>query len=935
MAVVGGILFVIVGVICGMVLTSGSTGFWLWFFALGSEVVNLFLVSAFSEEIKINFKSITPTRMNIIGTLFWGIGLLLFFSDVKGFAGALFCVVCLFIAPYLIVASLDALFDNSVGAMFAIGIAKLASSILAYTGGLRESGNTSAGIHGKSVAYIAILLLLVLLFWIRTISRKIEASNKEKRKQRIRNEEQRKISCSTQLIFDAGKNDKNAVLNLLKQGADVNYEDSYGKTPLSNAVINGNADMVSLLLENGADIECKSKYKGGLTPLQRAFTKGNKEIIKLLIEKGANVNVYCKDKPLLHTAIENDDKSLVELLIENGANTEYKDKKLYSPLFFAADNGKTDMILLLLEKGADIECKGRYESTPLFVAVCNENLELVSLLLEKGADIECENEDGLTPLSVAATNGDLDMVSFLLEEGANIEHEEKNGMTPLDRAILGRSLEYAAMGKNKEMISFLIDKGADIKHEDKFGMTPLDLAIQIGNKETISLLIDKGADVNRILKENGIETTALFSAIDKKNAEIISLLLEKGADVNLTIMNGFSVLQKAITDKNKKLVSLFLDAGAEINRNSNEIETALQDAIITKNYEPEILSHLIERGADVNLESAYNGFTPLAFAIGQDNKDAALLLLKNGADPNKKSSKAGSPLMIAFQAVNKEMCSLLMENGANPADVLCAATMMPTTEVAQFFLDRGADVNCKGLGDKTPLMCAILFSNKEMVLFLISKGADVNSEVSEPSEKNAARTPLEAAIVTGNAEMVSLLITYGADVNYKTKNGNTPLLFAALHQKTELVPLLKEAGAVASVSGKDTQNLAATSHVGSDLQDDSSDFNAALVALSKIIAKNGVEILSAENSQKLKALVSDLIPLGNETARTLKQALPCGFTQIIQDANGGSDSKKETACKESVGKIVAKTGLMKAAAVAVVKLVALSVGWNLEDFALS
>ena len=118
--------------------------------------------------------------------------------------------------------------------------------------------------------------------------------------------------------------------------------------------------------------------------------------------------------------------------------------------------------------------------------------------------------------------------------------------------------------------------------------------------------------------------------------------------------------------------------------------------------------------------------------------------------------------------------------------------------------------------------------------------------------------------------------------------------------------------------------------MGSDVQDDSADFNAALVALSKIIARNGAEILSAENSQKLKAFVSDLIPLGNETAAKLKQTLPCGFAQIILSSDGQGDSQKEKAFKESVDKIVAETELGKETAVSIVKLVALSLDWNLE-----
>ena len=102
------------------------------------------------------------------------------------------------------------------------------------------------------------------------------------------------------------------------------------------------------------------------------------------------------------------------------------------------------------------------------------------------------------------------------------------------------------------------------------------------------------------------------------------------------------------------------------------------------------------------------------------------------------------------------------------------------------------------------------------------------------------------------------------------------------------------------------------------------------MSFSKIVAKHGVEILAKENGQRLKALVSDLMPPGNETAAKLKMAMPCGFSQIILDSDGKSDNKKEMAFKESVDKIVTETEIAKEAANSVVKLVALSLDWDLE-----
>ncbi|MCH5283516.1 MAG: ankyrin repeat domain-containing protein [Treponema sp.] len=954
----------IAGLFCGRALVLGETDFPFWFFALVGEIVCLCLIEYFIGCSRLDLDSKLLQIMTVVGTVVWGIALKLVFWD-KTLEFGLFLFICIFIAPYFIVASLDVLFYDSTVLMVFIGIAKVLSSILLYLGdliGFLYNARIYNKISWTLIAYFVIVSSLALLSFILiilkpavcAIGNRKEQLRKQKQIKKESKRKQTKEKYSYQLITAVEKSDIKTVISLLEKGADVNYKDFSGKIPLKIAIKNNDKNIISLLLERGANIEYKDRY--GCTPLLNAVENGNVDMASFLLDKGANINCCdSRSRTALDLAIEKEDVELISFLLERGADIGDSESSLKAALdfaikndnadilsflaeqavhkdvyiedkpflFFAMENDYKKLVELLIEKGANIECRGKYENTPLLIAAHDGNLALVSLLVEHGANIECENEDKFTPLSAAAAKGSLDTVSFLLEKGANVEHEDKNGSTPL---------EYAAIvGKNKEIVSLLIEHGANIEHKDKNGVTPLDRAINGENKEFISILLEKGANVNYISKIDDTETTPLLSAITGRNEEIVSLLLEKGADVNLATANGFTVLQQAICDRNKNIVSILLDAGADVNKNSDKIETSLIDAVDKENYDPEIVSLLIESGADVNLESAFHGHTPLISAVSQNNKDAVLLLLKNGADPNKKSSKLGSPLMIAFQAVNKEMCALLMENDANPSEVLCVAAMMQNTEVAQFFLERGADVNCRGIGDKTPLMHAISFSTKEMVLFLISNGADVNLEMSEPSEKNSPRTPLEAAIVSGKAEMLSLLITYGADVNYETKNGNTPLLFAALHKQIKLVPILKEAGAVSVVSAKSVQSSVKMSKATADSQNDATDFNAALVSLSKIIAKNSAEILSSENNQKLKALVSDLIPQENEIASKLKQAFSCDFTQIILDSDGKSDSKKEKAFKDAVDKIITKTKLKKNIAISIVRLVALSLGWHLEN----
>lgn len=979
----------IVGMLCGACLAAGGRGlnvgeksFELWFFALGGEILSLYLIGYSIADSSIDIYSKLPKIINIIGAIAWIIGLYLLFSNKVGivkfcrmirFFGIkltsfldkedideVVCFACLLIAPYLIVATLDVFFisldlDNSLVdflvAMVLTGIAKISGSFLLYSGDLEKLGNIHNEFYGKLIAYIIIVSLLVILSFIiilkpafcaiGNLKKQRQMQKEQWQKQKIIQEESKrkqiKEKYSYRLISAVEENDAKTVAALIEKGADVNYKDFSGKVPLRIAMENDNKNMISLLLEKGANIECEDN--NGCRPLQNAVENGNLEMVSFLLEKGAFIN--CKDSlgqtPLL-MALRYNNKNMISLLLEKGAAINIFDSNSKSALDFAIENEDADLVSLLLEKGAEIGDSDSSLKTALEFAVKNDNADLLSRLAEKAAreDVQCEdkpilffaieknykklvelliekgvhkksrfdNEDfkKITPLFFATLVENKDMVSLLIKNKVDVNEKVEDSenkdcfFSPLERA-LGR--------RNKEIASILLENGADINCCN-CAITPLRKAIHENDKDMATFLLEKGANINYIASYSWVDNngnmsftaTALSEAVKSNNEEMVAFLIERGADVNLEVNDNeeyyYTMLQEAVQVKNKKIISLLLDAGADINKNSQKnAGTALINSVDTQNYEPEIVSFLVERGADVNLESAFNSHTPLTLAVSKNNKDAVLLLLKHGADPNKKSSKLGTPLMVAFIAVNREMISLLMKNGADSSETFIVAAAMPKPDAAQFLLDNGADVNCEYSG-QTPLLSAICLSTKEMVLFLISNGADVN---------------------------------------HKCKNGNTPLLFAARHQRTKLVPLLKEAGAVSNAAEKSAQTTApvATSSANFNSSENSADFNAALVALSKIIAKNGAEIFSPENNQKLKAFVSDLIPQENEIAQELKQALSCDFAQIILDATDKSDKKKENAFKKSVANIAAEAGLEKEVAVLVVKLVALALDWNLEN----
>ncbi|KAF8817845.1 hypothetical protein IE077_003622 [Cardiosporidium cionae] len=83
-----------------------------------------------------------------------------------------------------------------------------------------------------------------------------------------------------ELIAAAGRSDILEVRKLLSEGYNINAVDNYGYTPLHNAALNGNIDIVQYLVDKGCDINAVDNY--GNTLLHRAAKK-NIDIAQYLI----------------------------------------------------------------------------------------------------------------------------------------------------------------------------------------------------------------------------------------------------------------------------------------------------------------------------------------------------------------------------------------------------------------------------------------------------------------------------------------------------------------------------------------------------------------------------------------------------------------------------------------------------------------------------
>ncbi|EGC30229.1 hypothetical protein DICPUDRAFT_158053 [Dictyostelium purpureum] len=117
-----------------------------------------------------------------------------------------------------------------------------------------------------------------------------------------------------------------------KKSSLANSVDSSGYYPLHYAVrSDSNNNIVKLLLDNGADVNCKTQ--GGATPLHRSSFCGSLKNTKLLLECNAKIDEQDSDgMTALHKAYKQNHKEIVNLLLSFGANETIKDKKQQTPI---------------------------------------------------------------------------------------------------------------------------------------------------------------------------------------------------------------------------------------------------------------------------------------------------------------------------------------------------------------------------------------------------------------------------------------------------------------------------------------------------------------------------------------------------------------------------------------------------------------------------
>ena len=433
---------------------------------------------------------------------------------------------------------------------------------------------------------------------------------------------------------------RDAALELIASGANVNERAPDDATALHWAAYNGDADLVKRLIERGADVRATSKYGASAMSLAAASA----------------------------------DRSVIEALLKGGADVDSPNAEGQTALMLVARTGRVDTAKLLIKRGAKVNAAEQWRGqTALMWAAAQKQPEMVELLLAHGANpnarsavnhwqrtataearLQYRPSGGLTALLFAAREGCVACVQALAKHKADLDLADPDGITPLLMATLNARFDTAAA---------LLEAGANPNRWDKWGRAPLYATVDYNTLPTggrpdrppldavtgaqlIERLLQAGANPNmqlkllppyRDLRQDragdrmlSVGTTALIRAAKTGDVEATRLLLAHGADPNLPNSAGLSPLHAA--------------AGA----GSTRLDTRGRNR--TEGPCLEVAKLLLAAGADISAVDRA-GQTPLYGAAGWGWNELIRYLVANGAKPDAKDEKGFTPVDAAMGKV--------------------------------------------------------------------------------------------------------------------------------------------------------------------------------------------------------------------------------------------------------------------------------------------
>ena len=282
----------------------------------------------------------------------------------------------------------------------------------------------------------------------------------------------------------------------------------------------------------------------------------------------------------------------------------------------------------------------------------------------------------------------------------------------------------------------------------------------------------------------------------------------------------FSKLYANLQEQNNDSISSFVSSSKDKKRAKKKVPTSQENELFFKlintlqsNYNSKFFTRNLEKINDVNM--FVGGLSLLWIAVYSNRREAVLLLLKKGANPNKTSEKLQfPPLYVALELGFNNIVNILLNHpqiklnacdklGRSILMIAIAQKNMSVIDKIMTYLgtlEESAQkniINKKNYKQDSILYLLVEFQyDKDCIQKLFEFKDENNNLLLDLNVVNMYHnTPLHAAIYTDNNEVTRLLVDNKAQLDLLNKRGLSPLHIATHKNNLNVVQLLLEKGA--------------------------------------------------------------------------------------------------------------------------------------------
>lgn len=498
------------------------------------------------------------------------------------------------------------------------------------------------------------------------------------------------------------------------------------RTSLIHCAAAGNQPTLIEHLINYHKLDPYSPNLKGDYPHHYAAKNGSIESYKILQsiqpKKTARNN---KGQTPLHWACKAGCFNLVKIMIENDRHDPHdNDDNGNNALHYAAmatQSTSPDVICFLMNR-ARITNTNNQRETPLHFAAHMGNRAIVEAILKERDKLKHERtKNGAIAALYAAKGGHFALYELLRYQNKKANESDWQGKSALHYAAAAGHAQFLA-----SFISSCREKVHLTDYQDKQNLTPLHTAIKVGSLPAIDVLVQNCDLYNHEMHEY------IKFACQHSTLHVFKELIERYNFGILPVKNELdNPLNIALKHKKNDIVHYL----CQLTTSTLNKDYMLHRAIYFDNYD---VANSLLQANPLLIESDYQGYSPILWAIACQNIPVTQALLNQGAQIKKLTTEGRNALHLAFINSNLELVQWLLStkqftlsdmlavdnHGQTPLDLIdpthneLAAYIAQCIWKANNFKCAGCNYSCQEIPNELRtkcghLLCVICQTNSE------------------------------------------------------------------------------------------------------------------------------------------------------------------------------------------------------------------------------